>query len=88
MGFYTKDNPVERNSSKEYSYCDVWKELVLDKTYTAKDRVIVCDSDMIAYRVASACDNRSILVSLYLNANLHCQIQSDYDTTHKNIHRL
>ena len=63
MGFYVVDKPVERDVSREFSYEQVWQELVLDKTYTAKDRVIVCDSDMIAYRVASACDNRSILVS-------------------------
>ncbi len=61
MGFIEK--PVERDVSREFSYEQVWQELVLDKTYTAKDRVLVCDSDMIAYRVASACDNRSILVS-------------------------
>ena len=63
MGFYVTDKSVERDVNKEHSYEQVWKELILDKTYTAKDRIIVCDSDMIAYRVASACDNRSILVS-------------------------
>lgn len=61
MGFI--DKPKEKDISKEYSYQQLWEELVLDKQYTAKDRVIVCDSDMIAYRVASACDSRSILVS-------------------------
>ena len=64
MGFYVVAEPIERDVNKEHSYEQLWQELVLDKTYTAKDRVIVCDSDMIAYRVASACDNRSILVCI------------------------
>ena len=32
MGFYVVE-PVERDGSKEYTYEQVWQELVLDKTY-------------------------------------------------------
>ena len=38
MGFYTKDSSLERDVSREFSYEQVWQELVLDKTYTAKDK--------------------------------------------------
>ena len=63
MGFYVTDMPVERDISREYSYEQVWKELVLDKTYTAKDRVVIVDADALVYRISAMCDTRSILVS-------------------------
>ena len=61
MGFIKK--PVERDVSREHTYEQVWQELVLDKTYTAKDRVIVVDADALVYRISAMCDTRSILVS-------------------------
>ena len=63
MGFYVVDAPVERDSSKEYSYEQVWDELVLNKTYTAKDKVVIVDADALVYRISAMCDTRSILVS-------------------------
>ena len=63
MGFYVVDKPVERDSSKEHSYDEVWKELILDKTYTAKDKVVIVDADALVYRISAMCDTRSILVS-------------------------
>ena len=61
MGFTNK--PVERDSSKEYSYEQVWQELISDKTYTAKDKVVIVDADALVYRISAMCDTRSILVS-------------------------
>ena len=63
MGFYVVDMPVERGGNKEHSYHDVWKELILDKTYTAKDKVVIVDADALVYRISAMCDTRSILVS-------------------------
>ena len=44
MGFYATDMPVEKDVNREHTYEQVWKELVLDKTYTAKDRVVIVDA--------------------------------------------
>ena len=63
MGFYTKDNQVERDVNKEHSYEEVWKELILDRVYTAKDKVVIVDADALVYRISAMCDTRSILVS-------------------------
>ena len=62
MGFYVVE-PVERDGSKEYTYEQVWQELVLDKTYTAKDKIVIVDADALVYRISAMCDTRSILVS-------------------------
>ena len=63
MGFYATDIPVEKDANKEHSYEQVWKELILDKTYTARDRVVIVDADALVYRISAMCDTRSILVS-------------------------
>ena len=63
MGFYATDMPVEKDVNREHTYEQVWKELVLDKTYTAKDKVVIVDADALVYRISAMCDTRSILVS-------------------------
>ena len=61
MGFI--DKPAERDVNKEYNYEQVWQELVLDKTYTAKDKIVIVDADALVYRISAMCDTRSVLVS-------------------------
>ena len=76
MGFYATDMPVERDVNREHTYEQVWKELVLDKTYTAKDKVVIVDSDALVYRISAMCDTRSILVS-------RCGKTKEFDTRTK-----
>ena len=61
--FYVVEKPKEIDVNREYSYEQVWKDLILDKTYTAKDRVVIVDADALVYRISAMCDTRSILVS-------------------------
>ena len=63
MRFYIKDVPKERDVSKEYTYDEIWKELVLNRKYTKGDRVVVVDLDVMMFRVSSACQTTFINVN-------------------------
>lgn len=65
---YKRDNRG-KDLDKEWTYQEVWDELfnsgnVLPQPLTEAHRVVVVDADDVAYRIAAACDKRSVVATI------------------------
>ena len=65
---YKRDNRG-KDLDKEWTYQEVWDELfnsgnVLPQPLTKAHRVVVVDADDVAYRIAAACDKRSVVATV------------------------
>ncbi len=65
---YKKDNKG-KDLTREWTYQEVWDEVlysgnVLPKELTSEQRVVVVDADDIVYRIAAACDSRSVVATI------------------------
>ena len=50
--------------SKEYSFGEIWHDVIKSKGWKSTDRVVITDADMLCYRVSAASDRRYIKVSV------------------------
>ena len=65
---YKKSNKG-KDLNREWTYQEVWDEVlysgnVLPKMLTSEHRVVIVDADDVAYRIAAACDKRSVVATV------------------------
>lgn len=65
-----QNNFKDKDLSREYNYEDLWQEVFhsenspLPKPLTKAHRIVVVDADAIVYRIAAACEKRSVVATV------------------------